>query len=200
MLTGDLRAAYLEMAEALAAAPAETFKAFADRIDVSRPYISQRVADGTIRGAALVDFGQRRQIVPAIALRQLADAADPAKGGRGRPASSYAAAGHLADDQTGAELAADASLHAERTGKMRADRQRAELDLALRRGELIERTTIASVILPSGRMLTDMHKQALREAITRRLSLTEAEALMDAATERFNADILPNGGAVPAAA
>jgi hypothetical protein len=161
-----------------------TFQAYADHIKTSRPYVSKLVKDGIIHGPALVPgkaLGSRL-IVPSIADAQRAGAS-PADGrSRDIPAAS------------------SSSLAREREGLIAAQRQRTEMDNATRRGELIERTTIAATLLPAGRRLTDRHKQALRDAIHRRLPLHEAEAAMDAATHAFIAEITADGGAQPPAA
>lgn len=158
-----------------------TFAAYAKRIATSRPYVSKLVGEGKIHGAALVPGKAKgsRLIVPSIADEQR-NAASPADGRtRDIPASS------------------SSTLAREREGLVAAQRLRAEMDNATRRGELIERTTIAATLLPAGRRLVDRHKQALRDAIARRLPVHEAEAAMDAATLAFIAEITHDGGANP---
>jgi hypothetical protein len=152
-----------------------TFQAYADHIKTSRPYVSKLVKDGIIHGPALVPgkaLGSRL-IVPSIADGQRAGAS-PADGrSRDIPAAS------------------SSSLAREREGLIAAQRQRTEMDNATRRGELIERATIAATLLPAARRLVDMHKKVLRDAIYRRLTIREAEAEMDAATHTFVAEIDP---------
>lgn len=159
-----------------------TFAAYAERIGTSRPYVSKLVAQGIIHGPALIPGKARgsRLILPAIADEQRA-AASPADG---RARSDLPAA-------------SSSTLAREREGLIAAQRLRAEMDNAHRRGELIERGTIAATLLPAGRRLVDRHKQALRDAIARRLSPHEAEAAMDAATHAFIAEITADGGANP---
>lgn len=162
-----------------------TFAAYAERIGTSRPYVSALVKAGKIHGEALV-AGRKansRLIVPAIADAQRA-AASPADG-RSRLDTAATASSTLAR---------------EREGLIAAQRLRAEMDNAARRGELIERSVIAATLLPAGRRLVDRHKQALRDAIARRLALHEAEAAMDRATTEFIVEITADGGAHPAPA
>lgn len=163
---------------------AMTFQAYADRIGTSRPYVSKLVKDGKIHGPALVagKAANSRLIIPSIADEQRA-AASPADG-RTRDIP----------------LTGSSSLAREREGLIAAQRLRAEMDNAHRRGELIERSAIAATLLPAGRRLVDRHKQALRDAIARRLPPHEAEAAMDAATHAFIAEITADGGANPPAA
>lgn len=159
-----------------------TFDAYATHIGTSRPYVSKLVKLGTIHGPALVP-GPRagsRLIVPSIADRQRAELADPA---------------HAPT----IPIAPDSNYARERVGLIAAQRQRTEMENATRRAELIERATIAAVLLPAGRRLTERHKQALRDAIVRRLTPHQAEAAMDAATEAFITEISPDGGAAPPA-
>jgi hypothetical protein len=156
-----------------------TFAAYATRIGTSRPYVSKLVASGIIHGPALTPgrIAGSRLILPAIADQQRA-AASPADG-RARP-----------------DLPASPSstLAAERQGLIAAQRERTEMENATRRGELIDRTVIAATLLPAGRRLTERHKQALRDAIHRRLPLHQAEAAMDQATHEFIAEITTDGG------
>jgi len=163
-----------------------TFAAYAERIGTSRPYVSALVKAGKIHGEALV-AGRKansRLIVPAIADAQRA-AASPGDG-RSRPDTAAASS--------------SSTLAREREGLIAAQRLRAEMDNAHRRGELIERSVIAATLLPAGRRLVDRHKQALRDAIARRLALHEAEAAMDRATTEFIVEITADGGAHPAPA
>lgn len=165
-----------------------TFAAYAERIGTSRPYVSALVKAGKIHGDALV-AGRKansRLIVPAIADAQRA-AASPADG-RSRL------------DTAATASSSSSTLAREREGLIAAQRLRAEMDNAARRGELIERSVIAATLLPAGRRLVDRHKQALRDAIARRLALHEAEAAMDRATTEFIAEITADGGAHPAPA
>jgi hypothetical protein len=161
-----------------------TFAAYADRIGTSRPYVSKLVGNNIIHGPALVPGKARgsRLIVPSIADQQRTDASPH----DGRATDSLPAA-------------SSSTLAREREGLIAAQRLRAEMDNAQRRGELIERTTIAATLLPAGRRLVDRHKQALRDAIARRLSINEAEAEMDKATLAFIQEITADGGASPSA-
>lgn len=163
-----------------------TFVAYARRIGTSRPYVSKLVGDGVIHGPALVPGKARgsRLIIPSIADQQRADASPH----DGRSASADIPA------------AFSSTLAREREGLIAAQRLRAEMDNAQRRGELIERSTIAATLLPAGRRLVELHKQALRDAIARRLAPHEAEAEMDKATLTFIQEITADGGAHPPAA
>jgi hypothetical protein len=162
-----------------------TFQAYAERIGTSRPYVSKLVGAGKIHGPALVPgkAANSRLIVPSIADEQRA-AASPLDG---RSADAL-------------PLASSSTLAREREGLIAAQRLRAEMDNAQRRGELIERSAIAATLLPAGRRLVDRHKQALRDAIARRLPPHEAEAEMDKATVAFIQEITADGGAHPPAA
>jgi hypothetical protein len=157
----------------------ETFQAFANRIKKSRPYISKKVGDGTIHGEALTDD---RLIRPAIALAQLADAADPGRrrtGGQNQPD------------------AATATYARERTALVSAQRQRQEMDNQVRRGELIERRAVAAVIPPAARRFRDTILQQVRDRVA---SDTERAALLAdiaTATESFISEAIPDGGADP---
>lgn len=163
-----------------------TFQAYAERIGTSRPYVSKLVAAGKIHGPALVPgkAAGSRLIVPSIADEQRAAAS---------PFDGRSSADSL-------PAASSSTLAREREGLVAAQRLRAEMDNAQRRGELIERSAIAATLLPAGRRLVDLHKQALRDAIARRLPPHEAEAAMDEATLAFIREITADGGANPPAA
>ena len=125
-----------------------TFQAYADRIGKSRPYVSKLVNErGVIHGPALTPD---RKIIPAIADRQRAEAADPGRTRHGAPAESTSPA------HTPAFATA-------RTRKIQADADAAELDLDIRRGRYIERATAGPAIAGFFREIRDAVILAIRE-------------------------------------
>lgn len=138
---------YLALADAADDAQPETFVAFAARIDMSRPYVSKRVGDGTIHGDALVTHGGKRLIAPALALRQLA-------------AASAAPDAPSATTDPTAHAPAYATARARKT---EADAAAAELDLDIKRGLYIERRTAGPAIAGFFREVRDAIILAIRE-------------------------------------
>lgn len=139
---------YLRLAEEAAGAPPETFGALGTRIGKSRPYVSKLKANGTIHSDAIVVQGSKVLLNPAIALRQLA-----------------AAATTLPADDTPRP---DADPHAPafataRTRKLQADAAAAELDLDIKRGRYIDRTTAGPAIAGFFRTIRDGVILAIRE-------------------------------------
>lgn len=111
-----------------------TFAAFAVRIGKSRPYVSKLVADGRITAQALTPD---RKIIPSVAE---ADMAANLTSGRAPGALP------VSDDTTYAK---------QRARKTAADAELAEIDLRVRKGELIERSLVSSALAPAVRELRD---------------------------------------------
>lgn len=101
-----------------------SFADYARRRGCSRPYISKKVADGTIHGAALTPD---RRIIPSLADAQLEAAADPAH-----------AAPLLASS--------DVSYARERARREAAMAERAEIELRARKGELLARKDVDAAV------------------------------------------------------
>lgn len=154
-----------------------TFAAFAVMIGKSRPYVSQKVADGTIGPPALTD---QRLIVPSLAKAQLADAAV-------RPKAAIPAPGH----------ASSGTLNAERLRLTTAQAERTEMENTVRRGELIARSAIAAALPPIARRYVDLVGQLIRDTVT---DDVERAALIDRVateTETFISKALAHGGPAP---
>ncbi|WP_191085637.1 hypothetical protein [Roseococcus microcysteis] len=147
-----------------------TFQAYADMIGKSRPYVSKLVAQGVIRPASMT---ADRKIIPHLADADRAASADPARakpGGAGQgllPASE------------------DATFNAQRTRKMAADAERAEIELRARKGELIERSQIQQVWAPLLRQLRDDLTAVPRDVITDPVEVADCETALAAALEAF---------------
>ncbi|NKC33489.1 terminase small subunit [Falsiroseomonas selenitidurans] len=144
----------------------ETFAAFALRIGKSRPYVSKLVAEGRISAASLT---ADRKIVPRLALADIEAAADPARA----KASAVPPAAE-----------ADGTFAHQRARKTRADADRAELELQARRGELVERATIAATLGPWVRELRDNVLAVPRDTV---LDAVQASALEDGINDVFEA-------------
>lgn len=150
-----------------------TFAAYAIRIGKSRPYVSKLKAQGILHGPAFTATGQ---LIPAIADAQIAAARDPARAANGAPAQ------------------ADSAFATERTRKLTADRELAELDLAIRRGRYLDRATAAPAIAGFFRAIRDGVVLAIREHPDR-----PEDAVTDffAAKATELANVLPADGAPP---
>jgi hypothetical protein len=155
-----------------------TFQAYATRIGTSRPYVSKLVATGIIHGDALVPDGRNQKIIPSKADAQRRAAADPA-----RTTAASSPAPH-----------ADTPFTTERTRKLTADRELAELELAIRRGRYLERATAIPALAGFFRTIRDGVILAIRD------NPDQAE---DAVTDFFAAkaaelsNVLPADGAPP---
>jgi hypothetical protein len=154
-----------------------TFQAYATRIGKSRPYVSKLVAEGKIHGDALVPDGRNQRIIPSRADAQRTAAADPAR------APGTAQRPH-----------ADTPFTTERTRKLAADRELAELELAIRRGRYLERAVAVPAIAGFFRTIRDGVILAIRDnpdqaedAIANFFALKAAEL----------SHVLPADGAAP---
>lgn len=145
-----------------------TFQAYAEMIGKSRPYISKLVAQGVITAASLTP---ERKIIPRLADADRAKGADPAR----------------AKGSSGLLLTAtdDATFNAQRTRKMAADAERAEIELRARKGELIDRREIQSVWAPLLRQLRDELLAVPRDVITDPVEVAECEGALATRLEGF---------------
>lgn len=155
-----------------------TFEAFARVIGKSRPYVSKLVAQGRIRPPALTP---ERKILPAQAQEQIAEGADPARSG-----------GSTSRDD------GDATYAANRARKTLADAAKAELDLAERRGQLVERSAISATLAPLFRRLRDELVMVPQQVISDAEVASRCEEALSTALEKFSSEILAHGGAGPA--
>ncbi len=158
----------------------ESFADFARRIGKSRPYVSQKVADGTICPPALT---ADRKIIPSLALQQLAAAATRPKAAAPAGTPDTAAAG---------------TLNAERIRLTTAQADRTELENLTRRGELIPRTALAAVLPTIARAYVDQLGHAIRDLVADPALRARLLDRVAAETEKFIAEALKNGGAPPA--
>lgn len=90
-------------------------------------------------------------------------------------------------------------MAAARHRKMEAEAERAELDLAQRRGELIERSLVAATLGPALRRLRDDLLAVPRDNLTDPAQADKCEAAIGAVLERASLEILSDGGASPPA-
>lgn len=155
-----------------------TFTAFATMIGKSRPYVSKLVAEGRIRAPALTP---ERLILPDLARQQIAEGADPAR----------------ARIPSGAET--ESTYARERARKTQADADRAQLELAARRGELVERRLVAETLEPLLRRLRDDVMTVPRDHVLDPVQAQQCEDALAAALERASLEILSHGGAGRAA-
>lgn len=156
---------------------AVTFEAFAKEIGKSRPYVSKLVANGRIRPPALTP---ERKIIPELARQQIAEGADPARGASGAAAAE-----------------GDGTYAKHRARKTAAEAERAEIDLAVRRGELIERNQVADAISPLLRKLRDDLVGLPRDIVLDPDQASRCEDAIAAVLERTASEILTHGGAHP---
>lgn len=158
-----------------------THAAYAARIGTSRPYVSGLKAKGILHGPAFTPDGK---IIPRIADQQRADYATTA-----------------AREPATARPPAEGTYARERALLTAAQRERADMENAVRRGELIPRSAAAAVIPAAARRYRDTLAQRVRDRIT---SDIERAALLDdiaAATEQFITEaLITDGGAPPPAA
>ena len=124
-----------------------TFQAYATRIGKSRPYVSKLVAEGKIHGDALIPDGRNQRIIPSRADAQRTAAADPAR--------AQAATQRPHADTT--------PFATERTRKLTADRELAELELAIKRGRYLERAVAVPAIAGFFRAIRDGVILAIRD-------------------------------------
>lgn len=166
-----------------------TFQAYAEYIGKSRPYVSKLVALGRIRPPALT---ADRKILPDLADEQIAEGADPAKGPNGAPAAIPVAAG--------------GTYARERARLTAAQAERAELELRVRRGELVERSASAGTLGPYIRELRDAILSAPRDTVLDPVQAADCETALvrilddfSARLARMAAETMTNGdpGAAP---
>ena len=158
----------------------ESFADFARRIGKSRPYVSQKVADGTICPPALTPD---RKIIPSLAIQLLAAAAT-------RPKPTAPAAG--------ADAPSAGTLNAERTRLITAQANRAELETQARRGELIPRTALAEALPPLARRYADRIRQLIRDTVIDDVERATLLDRLDTETDSFITKALTDGGEPPA--
>lgn len=156
-----------------------TFQAYAERIGMSRPYVSKLVTTGVIVSPALTPD---RKIIPSLADAQRADAAT-------RPKSS--AADLTAPSSSG-------TLNAARLDLTRHQAERAALENSVRRGELVPRDALAAALPPLARRYAETLGQLVRDTITDDVERAALTAAIHTATTQFIAEALTNGGAPPA--
>lgn len=162
-----------------------TFAAFAAMIGKSRPYVSKQKALGVLHGPA---FSADGRIFPEIARQQLAEAADPARsaGGVSRPNS-------------------ESTYAAQRARKISAEAERAEIELRVRKGELVARSRIEEVFMPLLRELRDALLDAPRDEMLDAAAEHRVRAALTRILEEFSsraarvAAEISDGGAAPAA-
>lgn len=154
-----------------------TFEAFARQIGKSRPYVSKLVAAGRIRPPALT---ADRKIIADLAKEQIAEGADPARGPAGVVAEK------------------DGTYAKQRARKTAADAELAELDLAKRRGELIERSAVAEALSPLLRKLRDDLVGVPRDIVIDPEQAACCEEAIAAVLDRTATEIMSYGGASPA--
>jgi hypothetical protein len=144
----------------------ETFGAFAARIGKSRPYVSKLKANGVITARALTPDGK---LIPRLALEDIE--ANTLRGTR------HAAAPAEASDATYAR---------QRARKTAAEAERAEIELRARKGELVERATIAATLGPWIRELRDSIQAAPRDTVLDPVQAADCEAALAAALTHFS--------------
>lgn len=128
-----------------------TFQAYATRIHKSRPYVSKLVNEArVIHGPALT---ADRKIIPSIADAQRAAAKDPGRGRNGTPTA----------DDADSPAPRSSEYASERTRKLAADRELAELAVARERGRYIDRSTALPAIAGFFRAIRDGVTLAVRE-------------------------------------
>jgi len=163
-----------------------TFGRFAELLGKSRPYVSGLKAKGVIHGAA---FSPDGRIYPAIARQQMAQAADPA---RAAPARTLLSPG-------------EGTYAAARERKTRAEAERAEIELQVRKGELVSRGRVSEVLMPVLREMRDAVLDVPRDALVDPVLESEVRAALTRALDEFATRIartaaeMTDGGAAPAA-
>lgn len=119
--------------------------------------------------------------------RRRAGDLDPALQTRGP-----AAGGQL---NLGAQQQDDSEFQRERTRKMAADAARADLELQVRRGELVPRTVVAGVIGPAARQLRERLVEVARDHISDDAERARVTDLIDDVFEQFARETIDAGGA-----
>ncbi len=154
-----------------------TFTDFAVRIGKSRPYVSSLVAKGVIQAPALTE---QRLIIPSLAEAQIAASATRPKLSTTEPATS-------------------GTLNAERLRLVREQADRQTMENKVRRGELIARSSLSSILPPLSRRFTERVSQLVRDTITDDVERAALIDLIATDTETFIAEALTHGGAAPPA-
>jgi hypothetical protein len=142
-----------------------TFAAFAQVIGKSRPYVSKLVAQGVITARSLT---ADRRIIADRAQEDIAANADPAR------------TRHLAPSQD-----SDVTYARQRARKTAAEAERAEIELQARKGELVERSIIATTLSPQVRELRDAILAAPRDTVLDPVQAADCEAALVAALTQF---------------
>lgn len=140
---------------------------------VTQGHISKLISEGKIRPPALV---QGKKIIPELADAMLEQSADPAhqmQADTGRPSE-----GRMA------------SFAEARIQKLRVDGERAALELAARRGELIARKTVVATLGPATKRLRDRLIRVARDHVEDVREATACQAAIEEAIREFADELL----------
>lgn len=86
------------------------------------------------------------------------------------------------------------TLHAERVLKMAAERERAQIDLRVRKGELVERAAVAAVLMPWIRELRDAILGVPRDHVLDPVQASACEEALTAELRKFSERLATVGG------
>ena len=151
-----------------------TFKAFAEILGKSRPYVSKLVQLGIIRPPALT---AERKIIVDLARQQIAESADPDR-----------SPGHQTAHARGGTYAT------ERARLVALQAERAALELAVRKGEVVERRLVAEAIGPELRKLRDTLINLPLDVLPDAEQAAAMAEAIEAALERASVEIMKDGG------